>query len=259
MSSVNPGGDMVALRAFRDLVDPLPALARTYVGQGSTEMTYSTILQGAEPQDDNPFARQLIATSRHMLSRQILPSMDQLPGTWAPVFATPSDWAEEHASSRFEDLEVDLSGEGAGTGAFSVIGDGEPLSLRTRKGAHLVHDDTQLVSLRMKYLFVTLDRPWLNPMLFATRGWRLSGQRRAFCSSGELDENDGVMPLLPTGILLAKDVVVEADWAPTDQRLLDRAPDGGVSLGPLPLVDETNGSTLHVIAWVSRLLPLSPD
>lgn len=257
LSSSNPKGDLLPLRAFRDLVDPLPTFTTYYGGQGSTEMVYSMIVHSATAPAQASFARGVIADSRQRLAQQAYSGLDQLPGTWCPVFASPGDWAEETPESRFADLSVDLEDAGTGTSPFAFIGRAPRIAFQTAQGQVPVHPDTTITAVRMKYLLVTLQRPWLNTTLFATNGWRLPDQPSGFCSSGRLDDNDGVMPLLPTALLLARDVEVEADWARSDQQLLDRGEYRGISLGPLPLGEHAD-STLHVIAWVSALVPRAP-
>jgi hypothetical protein len=111
----------------------------------------------------------------------------------------------------------------------------------------------------MKYLFVELRRSWLNTLLLGLDDWYLGSQSAGFCSSGRLDENTGVLPLIPTGILLARDIEVDAEWSRDDQALLERARAGRAHacLGPFSIHAAASG-TLQIVGWISSLVPYAP-
>ena len=141
-----------------------------------------------------------------------------------------------------------------------MIGGGAPLRLSSggQPGCDRgVDPATRLHMLSMKCLLVTLQRPWLNHMLFEIGGWRLPEQPRGFCSSGALDENGGVIPLLPTAVLLATDVGLDATWSKADREFIEREgkSPGSVSLGPFPLGPSASTSSLQAVAWINALTP----
>jgi hypothetical protein len=112
----------------------------------------------------------------------------------------------------------------------------------------------------MKYLLVAFNRPWFSYELFQSGGWLLAQQPRGFCSSGDLHANPGAFPLLPTGMLLGKDIALHATWGQSDQALLSSAasPGARVSLGPFRLDLSAAASDVQIVAWTSSLVPFSP-
>ena len=56
-----------------------------------------------------------------------------------------------------------------------------------------------------------------------THDGHLAGQEAGSCSSGDLQQNPGILPLLPTEIHLARDVKITVDWTNEDQHLLESA------------------------------------
>ncbi len=157
--------------------------------------------------------------------------------------------------------------------------------------------NTKLKSLSFKCLEVIIRRTaWLDYQVFQTQGWYLQGQLRGFCSTGTTNNNTGVIPLLTTSFIVAIDVEIAADWAATDRQILDMAVRGdrlisfgsfalssgrlSISSPPIvePLLPNTSGSRYHpsfkanlknvntitspawqIVAWISNLVPLSPQ
>lgn len=263
-SGSNPNGDLKSLFAFRQLVDPMPGFSQFYSPRGnSTEKIYEHIVEGASASDDSPFTVGVIADARRQFSKNSFSGMDGTPTPWRPVYAVPEDWYDTSQNGRFQDLDIDLNDLEGRDGRFTTLGDMSALQLSVggeRGSSMLVDTLTKIRSIKMKYLLVQFRRPWLNFLLFETGGWYLSSQPQGFCSSGNTDENSGVFPLLPTGMLLAKDITVDAEWSARDQALLDAAKlsNKPVFLGPLAVHPQVADSSLHVIGWISSLVPYSP-
>jgi len=263
LSDSNPNGDARSLFAFRQLVDPVPSFSAYYTpGGGSTEVIYGQIVNGACA-DDSPFTQQMIATAQQKFQEKTFADMDGLPGAWRPVYAVPGDWYDASRDDRFRDLDIDLSGQGGPDSPFATIGGQDDLRLSVGANADNatpLDPATTIRSVHMKYLFVQFRRPWLNLLLFATDGWYLSGQPQGFCSSGTLGDNEGALALLPTGMLVAKQVTVEADWSDRDRAKLANASSSGkpVHLGPFSLSTGASTPSLQVIGWTSSLVPFSP-
>ncbi len=257
-SNDNPNGDLRPLFAFRNLVDPLPNVSTYFTTQGtSTEDVYGMILNGAVADGAKSMAAGVLADGRKRFAEIYFHNMDGTPGEWRPVYAEPSDWY--NPLNHFQELDIDLGEEGSADSPYTIIGGGASLRLlRGNEPGRDLDRETKLRTLRMKCLLVTLRRPWLYQMLFRVSGWHLPQQPRGFCSSGLLDANDGAFPLLPTAILLAKDLALDATWSKADRDFIDKA-DGPVSLGPFPIDTETFTTGLQVVAWISALTPLSPE
>ena len=91
---------------------------------------------------------------------------------------------------------------------------------------------------------VAITRPWLDPGLFQNHAWTLpaSGDLTRVSTGHPEDPDPGALPVLVTGVLLAKDLFVSGRWAgPADAEL---APD---ALGPFALATPqgARGLPLH--------------
>jgi len=265
LSTSHPDGDARAAYAFAQLVDPLPSWGETYnAGLGSTEKIYGQLVRGAQASTDNAFAQQVCREARLQYEKAARGKMDGTPDDWRPVEAVPADWTELEVPGRYRELSVDLQANLEGESPFALPGEQRALGLALGGGAAVALDPaTRLKSLKLRYLLVQLRRPWLSSLLFETSGWRLMGQKDGYCSSGTLEANAGVLPLLPTAVLLATDVTLEASWGPNDEKLLavSRARNAAASLGPLPLgchAADVAGRSVQVMAWLSTVVPLSP-
>ena len=263
LSDSNPNGNLIPLLALRNLVDPLPSFAQYYNPSGkSTEQTYETILEGAVVKAGNTSIKTLLWQAKELFETNRFARMDGLPGWWRPVYVEPGDWYDLSKAERFQDLQIDLQDQG-GTGAFAIIGGTAPLQLSIAQsdGRKPVDPQTTIQSLRMKYMLVSFRRPWFHASLFQYAGWYLSQQASGFCSSGDIGINSGVLPLLPTGMLLAKDVSIDVAWGHADRAFLDKAnvPLSSVSLGPFALQPQAAGSDVQLVGWISSVTPYSPQ
>lgn len=265
LSNSNPQGSLTSLWAFRELVDPVPSFTSYYSPSGSsTETNYSLVVNNAVA-GPSPFSGAVIAQSQFLLNQSHFANIDGTPGTWAPIYATPGDWYDT-STGRYLPLGFDLQSAGSPDSPFDVItGQEPPLTLQVQGGkstpeVHAVGSDTSINKISLNYLQVTLNRPWLNQILFNTNGWFLAGQEAGFCSSGSLTDNSGVLALLPTSIIFATDVSVDARWGVKDQAVIDGANKNGrqVSLGPFVLNATSNQSIIQVLGWVMQLVPYSP-
>lgn len=263
-SNSRPDGELRPLVAFRDLVDPLPSFTRFYAPSGmSTERLYESILEGATLGSNNPFATRLLADAKAQFDANAFANMDGTAGRWRPVYAVPEDWHDLSIDGRFQNLSIDLTDQGDGGGPYAMIGNPAPLGLSVDGPATITKSPdpgTTIHSFRMKYLLVSFNRPWFRYELFQAGGWLLSQQGSGYCSSGDLHANPGVFPLLPTGMLLGKDVALDVTWGKTDQALLSSAPSPGaqISLGPFRLNLSAPATDVQIVAWTSSLVPFSP-
>lgn len=265
LSTQNPGGSLQALWALRQLVDPVPDFARYYAASGaSTESAYRQIAQGARVATDDPFAQQTVAESQRILgAAHGYANMDQSLGNWLPVQATPGDWSS--ALGRYADLSIDLTQPAALASAFTLLGStSDDLQWLANAPGGRWKPQTATASrpqaVHLKYMMVTLSRSWYNALLFQVAGWGLAGQAPGFCSSGATDANGGILPLLPTAMLLATEVQIEGAWAAADQPLVAaaRAGDAGLALGPFAVAPAAATPSIQVIGWISGVVPFSP-
>lgn len=262
-SDSNPNGDMKPLFAFRELVDPVPKFDQFYSPGGSTEAIYENILLGASMAEDSAYTAQVFANARRQFQEVSFARMDGTPGVWRPVYAVPGNWYDASLDTHFKDVEIDLQTASGQAAPCITIGAASDLQLAVDDhGVRLlpIDNSTTIRSVRMKCLLVQFRRPWFNPLLFESGGWYLSQQAEGFCSSGDASENQGVIPLLPTGMLITKDVAITAEWSQRDRALLESAETSGtpLSLGPFTLNRDRHAPGLEVLGWISSLVPYSP-
>jgi hypothetical protein len=287
VTNSNPRGDYKSLFAFRALVDPVPGFARYYtpVAGSSTELLWGDLINGASVSGEATYVRQVLGKAQQLFSTQLLSNLGGVPGEWRPVYATPEDWFDFSIPGRFQDIEIDLGSPDSAGAAFATIG-GNTLGPQlnwviaqsgSRPTAMRLDPKTNLKKLRFKALAVSLTRPWFDFSILKVNGIYLQGQDIGLYSSGQLDGNDGVLPLLPSNFLLAKDIEIEADWAPTDLQVVAHAQqnDARIALGQFALssgessaagspytANFANGvvssSAVQLVSWISTLVPLCP-
>lgn len=196
-----------------------------------------------------------------------------LPGNWlepSAVFAQvtlSSDTLRLNTASRFLASRVAVGG-----------------LLRQRLGEHapwtprpLPLDGTRI---RISYRFarVEIRRPWLDFSLLSLGGWSMPGRPRNALSTGSLKDNPGLFSLLPTSMIVARDVQISAQWPreAADQIQTALSGAGQVSFGPFALSGASarpgtarllkprfDGLTLSMpqlqhIGWLNQVVPACP-
>jgi hypothetical protein len=91
------------------------------------------------------------------------------------------------------------------------------------------------IRLTLKFARLEIIRPWFMPSLFNLGGWK-TDQGPGSLSTGSLEENPGIFPLLPTVALVTRDIVAETT--------------GGEPVFQSP--------GLQILAWIARVVPYSP-
>src|SRR5205823_2427442 len=120
------------------------------------------------------------------------------------------------------------------------------------------------LQIALKYLRVTIQRPWMDPMLFHLKGWSLDGVDAGAMSNGSTDNNPGFFPLLPIAFVAVKGVQISGNWSPDDKAFAAQASVGGnaAAFGPLALSGGTAGQSafqgctltvpgMQILAWIS--------
>lgn len=278
-SNTNPQGDQRTLYAFRALVDPVPEFGRAYRPSArSTERIYQNLVQGASVRKGQNFTTAVLSRARRTFEETALEALVGTPGKWHPVYAAPGNWYDPAQLGRFQPIELDLTDHNSGP--FTLLGGNEPMQWRLGDPRHpkltkRLDQATRPTSLRFRCLQVTLERPWLDFEIFGLRGWYLQGQPKAYYSNGQTATNQGVLPLVPTCLLLGTDIRLDARVGPDDRDLVRRAVATGtpLSLGPfsvgsvalagdrlqgVPAEQAADQPALYLIGWCSELVPLSP-
>ena len=131
----------------------------------------------------------------------------------------------------------------AGWGLWSVSA-----SADYRQGTRTSSSDTTGISISMDLMRATIMRPWIDPLVFRAHTWRwgegatLHGQQisnGAFTPGGE---REGLMPLLPTGVIVARNVRIDAHFSHEDQTTIEEAlkTEASVGWGPFAISGHYN-------------------
>lgn len=269
-SSINPNGSYTSLYAFSQLTNTIPSFTEYYSPSLNTiSSVYRNLLYGASVEEQEKYAEIVIANSLNSFNLASLSSMDGTPVDWYPVYPTPVDWYDTHNPLRFSKITLNLTGNDTDdrSGPYRVLGDGNNniLSTLTNISTGLsapLDKATSLKSAKFNYLEVRLNRHWLNFEVFNLYGWFINGQKSGYFSSGRIDNNQGVIPLITTSMLVAINVELAVEWSAKDQHVLDDAKQKReqIALGPFVTnSDSDSAPELHVIGWVSQLVPLAPQ
>lgn len=254
-STGNPGGNLIPLWKFSQLVDPIPEYVDFYVPSNySTEDVYGDIINGATTDEYSSFATGVIANAKREYENSTFPSMDGNPDSWHPVYAIPGDWYEAKDSS-FNEITFDLN---------SLTDEDDSLEWKIVKDDNSVQtialeSSSKMLGATISIQMVSFDRPWLKPLIFDTAGWYLNGQSAGFCSSGQ-DDGQGVIPTIPSSLIIGTLANINANWSVKDQQIIDNAKDNDhqLSLGPLMLNSGQN-SSICVVGWMLSNVPFSPQ
>lgn len=115
-------------------------------------------------------------------------------------------------------------------------------------------------SISFKYCRVNIDRSWFKLALLTNKNWSMFNTAAQEYSTGRLDENPGIFPLLPTSFIVIRDLKITANWSGQDQSAIQNS----VSFGPFDLTGSVMQQNslqvqgMQIIAWVSKLMPPLP-
>lgn len=165
-------------------------------------------------------------------------------------------------------------GGGASFGLWSFGGSSSYSSQQTYATC-----DTSNMSLSVELIQVPLQRPWMTSWIFSSRGWKSGstmGGEGSICSGGE--PITGLMPMLPTSMILARNLRVNLDMTSEVNRTASSQFSASASVGWGPWSARGNysrsanssshdfvatGSGLtckgtQIIGFVCEVLPRSP-
>ena len=115
-------------------------------------------------------------------------------------------------------------------------------------------------SVSFRFCRVNVDRPWFKLALLSQPSWYMFATNARAYSTGTMNDNPGMFPLLPLSFVAIRDLKITANWSAEDRVSLTKA----VSFG---FFDVRNGAFnqntyevkgLQIVAWVSGLTPPLP-
>lgn len=115
-------------------------------------------------------------------------------------------------------------------------------------------------SISFKCCRVNIDRPWLKYALLNMKNWYMAGTPLGQYSSGVMDPNPGIFPLLPIAFIAIRDLTIEANWSQEDLATIKDA----VSFGPFSIENGSITSNkievkgLQIMGWISKCTPVLP-
>ena len=119
---------------------------------------------------------------------------------------------QQHMDSATSDTFTSVSAEAeASYGGLFYSGSVSGGFNKSKGNSSLAYKGSDL-KITFKVRKVLIQRPWLEPELFRYPTIGIKGLNQSAWSSGELDfqKNKGLFPLLPTAMVVAKDVEISA-------------------------------------------------
>jgi hypothetical protein len=114
---------------------------------------------------------------------------------------------------------------------------------------------TNSVHLSFDYCLVRIDREWFSSLFLESRSWYLPGYKK-----GELSAGVGGLAVLPTAMLLVKNLRITANWNGDDLRSMQAA----TGFGPFNVDARADTSTdighegIQIVGWLLQKLPPLP-
>ncbi len=228
----------------------------------------------------------VIEQSQRLVGPQYsLASPDGL-NTFLPTYAIPSNWASPDCQpSKLHFDSSNLSQEESKEASSYSVSAGGSYGLWSASGGasgssedEHTHMESDSFVLDAELIFVQIKRPWLNPLLFEMRDWFMSGVAAHGVSNGASEDLRGLMPLLPTGFVVARNVTIQANFGSEDMKFHSEQTQTQASggWGPFSVSGSYSHSSsdrkftsslsggklsfegLQVIAWISSIIPASP-
>lgn len=136
--------------------------------------------------------------------------------------------------------------------------------------------ETKDLQISFRCCRVNFNRPWMLKSLLEISGWTLPGQAAGSLSSGTLENNSGIFPLLPIGFMAIRDLRIQASWGKFDREIALQATSdkGTLGFGPFALSGHYAESSksykssfdgitisapgLQILGWINLVLPYAP-
>lgn len=206
---------------------------------------------------------------------------------WLFSYPIPGDWASDSCKS-FTELHID-GGQTTihnqkTTRHFNMDANLKAGLWKMKVGSsgQFEHSDSSTdkdsVRISAKIAKVSIQRPWFMESLFRLANWTTNMASKGGISNGKIDSsNKGLIPMYPVAFIVAKDIVIKANFTHEDEEHIKRSAESDVSVGWGPFSiggsygyghtedhfhsEYQNGEIrvpgMQIIAWVSRVIPYS--
>ncbi len=206
---------------------------------------------------------------------------------WYFTYPIPGDFAASNASGftsftlKSDYLEETASSKATNWGASGSASWGLWSGSASGSGHHAdshEHMDASKFDLSAEIAMVRIFRPWMNDLIFKLNSWYTNMTNAHGISTGKLTSEKLILPLIPTGFVVARNVEISADWSSDDKKHVEDSISTKASVGWGPFsvsgnYSESSSSDYHkstfdggtlkipgiqIIAWVSEITPDSP-
>lgn len=260
-SSDNPTGDYRAAYRFYELSDEASCLTAFFEGAYSVSSVWSGIINSAV--SDNEYVCSLLAQAGETFRLSKMCGMGGIPEDWYQVNAKPSNWYDLVLDPKnLTHIEIDPSNM-----EFVLCWDmNEDKQL-------LLDSDSSISRICMDVLNVEFVRPWLRCELLEAE-WRIPGIKRGYFSTGNMNYNDGVLPLIPQSMLVGSNLSIEGNFSEKDLAILTDQSIGKLSIGPFAVTSgndrvkieqeeqmrlQVSSRITQVLGYISYGVPLCPQ
>lgn len=139
--------------------------------------------------------------------------------------------------------------------------------------------DTDSLEISAKIAKVEIKRPWFMESIFRLQNWTTNMADKNKISNGKIDSSnkDNLLPMYPVAFIVAKDIVIKANFTHADEEHIKESYKASTSVGWGPFAiggsygygrsndnfhsDYQNGEIrvpgMQIVAWVSRVVPPS--
>ncbi len=277
-SPANPEGNYLHAFRFRDLVNAIPDLTKFFTTSANTvEQSYQNLIQGASIVEDSKFVSQAFYEAQQKFSVSKMSGLSQSPTSWQLANAIPYNWTDLLTTPKsLPKIHLDLQKLPTlfDDQYQTLLPSKNAIKLQSRTpgqqdGKHIsLSTDSSLETISFRYLMVQVERSWLNTELFTMNDWYLSGQPIGYYSSGSTTNNDGVFPLMITGVLLGTQIEITGSLKANDTNFIHSQLQANkeVSVAQFPVENlmingdkqQLNANAVYLMGYVSQLIPLAP-
>lgn len=276
-SPSSPKGSYISAYSFRDLVNSVPKFSKYYTpGSNTIEKIYGNMLKGVKVPEEFSSISSTFADAKQLFEQSKLAAMDGIPSNWWLANANPNNWASKiQDKAKLPELIIDMNNlSGSFNNKFSIIDGSNPVELKIKDkdskalNRQRLSNKSSLEVIRFKYIWVNITRDWLDTEVFNMSNWYIPGFNRGYYSNGKAAQNNGVLPLIPTSVLIGTDIEITASIGDSDLSVIKTAIEDkhevSIDVFPVSAVDSSSNKSLltyndaFVMAYISELTPLAP-
>lgn len=235
----------------------------------------------------NDVVRAVIEDARDSVNDQHKLASNVLGGfPWLPSYGLPTNWYSRDAKATKLTLKSAYLNKTSSSSATSYSakasgGFGLWHASAGVKGSHekkSSHMDAEDLTLEVELITVTIKRPWFNPLIMSMKDWWVTSVDKGGISNAKVSDLKGIMPIIPTGFVLARNAKITADFSSEDKSFVSNSIETEASggWGPFSVSGSfSHGSTnnsfagkfdggtlefpgIQLIGWINSIMPISP-